>query len=176
MKPNYLFIPIITLLVAFTGSQFTRLGLESGWYASLILPSFQPPAAVFGPVWTLLYALAAMSAIIIWNTSERSEKFTQVIVLFLINAALNVEWTLLFFAQHAIGAALIELVFLNVSTALLISLVWPHKVSHKFLWIFHREVTEQNSGVLKSASLLLVPYLLWTLFALVLNWRMWVLN
>ena len=67
------------------------------WYVDLRKPVWQPPDALFGPVWTLIFALAALSFIIYWGKLAARNERLEVIAAFLINGFLNVLWSLLFF-------------------------------------------------------------------------------
>ena len=125
-----------------------------GWYQTLVRPAIAPPNWVFGPVWTLLYALMAIAA---WRVelAAPSPLRTWGLVLFLLQLALNFLWSFLFFKQHAIGAALAEVVVLWASigaTALVFARVSP------------------------PAAWLMAPYLAWVSFATVLNGAYWRLN
>lgn len=74
MKLNYLVIPLITVIVAVSGSSFTNQGLNS-WYNTLKLPLIAPPGWFIGLIWTIIYILATVSAIILWNLT--SDKWAQ---------------------------------------------------------------------------------------------------
>ena len=115
-----------------------------------------PPGWVFGPTWTLLYALMGAS---LWLAEERGEvndatKQTSR-VLFGAQLSLNVLWTYVFFGRRAPGWALAEVAVLLVAIAATVA---------------------SFSKVSRTAALLLVPYLLWTGFASVLNFSVWRLN
>jgi len=126
----------------------------AGWYRTLARPSFAPPDWLFGPVWSLLYLLMALAAWRVWSMPA-SDARTAGLVLFLVQLALNFGWSLLFFRQHAIGAALIEVAVLWV--AILATILAFRVVS-------------------PAASWLLAPYLAWVSFATVLNGAFWRLN
>jgi tryptophan-rich sensory protein len=126
----------------------------AGWYTTINRPSIAPPNWVFGPVWTLLYAMMAVAAWQVWQAAASPTR-TLGITLFLIQLALNLGWTFIFFRQHQIGAALVEIVLLwiaIVATALVFSRISP------------------------LSAWLLVPYLAWVSFASVLNGAYWRLN
>ena len=125
-----------------------------GWYRSLVRPAIAPPNWVFGPVWTLLYALMAIAAWQVWQ-SAASPMRTCGLVLFLVQLGLNFAWSLIFFRQHAIGAALVEVVF---------------------LWAAIGATTLVFSRVAPTAAWLMAPYLGWVTFASVLNGAYWRLN
>jgi tryptophan-rich sensory protein len=125
-----------------------------GWYRTLVRPSISPPNWLFGPVWTLLYTMMAVAA---WQIEQSSASplRTWGLVLFLVQLALNLAWSFLFFRCHAIGAALAEVVVLWAAigtTALIFGRVAP------------------------SAAWLMAPYWAWVSFAAVLNAAYWRLN
>jgi tryptophan-rich sensory protein len=139
-----LFFLIATLGVGAAASLFTAPAIPT-WYASLNRPAFTPPNWVFAPVWTALYILMAFAAWRVWKqTGLRSREMAA----FAVQLALNFIWSVLFFALHQIGAALLEIVILDV--AVLATLVL----------FFRRD---------RLAGVLLLPCLAWTLFATVLT-------
>lgn len=154
MKLNYFAIPLITILVAIGGSWLTGQGLIS-WYPGLSLPAIAPGGGIIGLVWTIIFILGAVSALIAWNQKPLSPNFHWVFWLFVANAVLNVGWTYLFFSLHQMGGALVEMVFLNLTTIALVILMWRHT-----LW----------------AAILLLPYIIWVSFATYLTYLIWLLN
>ena len=149
-------------LLFWLGLCFTVAGVSAswtaaevpGWYRTLARPDFAPPDAVFGPVWTVLYAMMAVAAWLVWR-SPASARRRWGLGLFLVQLALNFAWSLIFFRMHAIGAALAEIV-----------LLWGAIVA----------TTAAFWRVSKAAGALMAPYLLWVSFALVLNGAFWKLN
>lgn len=141
----------VAILVASIGGWLTDVG---PWYRALNKPSFQPPNWVFGPVWTMLYASIAIAAALAWQRANPEDR-TSLIALFALNAALNVAWSGLFFAMKRPDLALLEIAVLWASTLLLVVVLRP---------------------ISTTASLLLVPYLLWVSFAAYLNWAIARLN
>jgi tryptophan-rich sensory protein len=125
-----------------------------GWYRTLARPAIAPPDWVFGPVWTLLYAMMAIAAWQVWE-STASPLRTWGLALFLVQLILNFAWSLIFFRQHAIGAALAEVVA---------------------LWAAIGATTLVFSKVSPAAALLMAPYWAWVTFAAVLNAAFWQLN
>ena len=154
MKINYAIIPLITIVVSVTGNLFTNSGLNI-WYKTLNLPDFTPPGSLIGLVWTIIFILTTLSALIVWNRANRAKSFGIIVAVFLINAALNVLWSYLFFNQQMILTAFWDAVALGVSVLVLIILIWPAS---------------------RLASLLLVPYVLWVSFASYLTYTIWTLN
>jgi len=154
-KSPRVFIPLFVFAAAAVNHYFTTTNLES-WYMSLQKPSLTPPDWIFAPIWVLLYASGAYSAVIAWENYDRMKmRHCWIKGLFRFNLLLTIFWSYLFFVQHEIWTAFLEISLLNATTLALIILLW--KVS-------------------KKASLLLVPYLVWVSFATYLNYQIWVLN
>jgi translocator protein len=124
------------------------------FYSSLMRPAWAPPASVFGPVWTVLYASMAIAAWLVWREGG-FRRARSALILFLVQLALNASWSWLFFAWHLGAAAFIDIL-----------LLWPLIVAT--LIAFWR--------IRPAAGALLVPYLLWVGFAAALNYAVWQLN
>jgi len=124
------------------------------WYQEIRKPSFSPPNWVFGPVWTLLYAMMAVAAWLVWRQSAAAGRSVP-LVLFGVQLALNAAWSLIFFGLRSFGGAFADIVALWL--AIVATLVAFLRVS-------------------AVAGLLLVPYLAWVSFAAVLNFAIWRLN
>jgi len=139
--------------VAGVSSSFTASEIPA-WYRTLHRPLIAPPNWVFGPVWTLLYALMAIAAWRIWLTPPSAFR-TWGLVLFLVQLALNFAWSWIFFRQHAIGAALFEVVI---------------------LWTFIGATTLIFARVSDLAAGLMASYWAWVTFATALNAGFWRLN
>lgn len=125
------------------------------WYYHLAEPAWKPPDWLFGPAWTLIFTLAALSGYLSWITSPRSPNTARILALFAINGILNMAWSVLFFRVHRLDWALVE-----------VTLLW---VSIIALMVF----TARNSPL---ASWLLLPYLAWVSFAAALNFSVLKLN
>lgn len=124
------------------------------FYGTLLQPSWAPPSSVFGPVWTLLYALMAVSAWLAWRRGGFRARRV-VLSLFLVQLAVNALWSWLFFAWHLGGWAFADIVLLWILVAATLIGFWR---------------------VRPLAGALLVPYLLWVSFASALNYSVWQLN
>lgn len=147
---------VIAGLTALTVMALNRAATDIGpWYEALQKPSWQPPGAVFGPVWTTIFVLTTASAVIAWRGAHTPGLKAAVVAAFLANAALNVMWSVLFFTWKRPDFALLELGLLWVSIVVLIVLV---------------------GRISRTAALLLLPYLAWVSFAGVLNWTIVGLN
>jgi len=146
-----LFFVLATLVIGALGSFFTQPNIPT-WYAQLNQPSITPPNWVFGPVWTTLYVMMAVAAWRVWRiTGMRSTEM----LAWCLQLALNFAWSIIFFGMHRIGAAFVEIVLLDLAILYTLMLFWRRD---------------------QIAGWLLVPYLAWTSFATLLNWRFWELN
>jgi tryptophan-rich sensory protein len=123
------------------------------WYPTLRKPRGTPPSRVFGPVWTMLYVLMAMSAWLVWRDYGWGARAA--LLIFCAQLALNLAWSGIFFGGRQIGFALFEIVVL-----------WLAIVFNVF--IFYR--------LNAVAAYLLIPYLLWVTFATYLNAGIWLRN
>ncbi len=126
-------------------------GAFPDWYPSLQKPSWTPPIFVFGPVWTLLYALMAAAGWLAWRRG--SSRLCP--LLFLLQLALNLAWPWLFFAAHQLGLAFLVATLLWLSVLLLIAASWR---------------------VSRLAAKLLLPYLAWLSLVWGLNLAIWRMN
>lgn len=136
------------------GAIFTSGSLKD-WYASLEKPPGVPPNWVFGPVWTTLYAMIALSLALFWDRVASGPKKKTALTWFFVQMVLNLAWTPIFFGAHLLGLALIVIVLMLV--AILVTLV-----------LFRREN--------KAAGRLLIPYAIWVGYATYLNAGYFVLN
>lgn len=154
MWAQYAIAIVIAECIGVLGSVFTASAIPT-WYATLIRPSFAPPSWVFGPVWTMLFAMMGVSACIVWRQRKQRKDVRHALDIFGIQFALNVLWSALFFGMQNPGAAFVEIIVLWF--AILFTIVTFAKISRLAAW-------------------LLVPYLLWVSFATVLNYAFWMLN
>ena len=124
------------------------------FYSQLAQPGWAPPSSVFGPVWTVLYALMATAAWLVWRSGGfRANRAA--LTMFVVQLVFNALWSWLFFAWHLGGLAFAEIVVLWVLVLATIACFWR---------------------VRPLAGALLVPYLLWVSFAAALNYAVWQLN
>ncbi len=159
------------------GSFFTAPAIKT-WYVSLEKPFFSPPNWIFAPVWTVLFLLMGISLYLVWvknwrvetpeNESAKkawnpiSEKLwsgtwreENAVAIFVLQLVLNILWSVIFFGLKLPSIASAEILMLWV--AILYTIVNFYRIS-------------------KSASFLLLPYILWVTFAAVLNLSVWLLN
>lgn len=129
--------------------------LQAGqFYAQLVRPDWAPPGYLFGPVWTVLYALMAISAWLVWRINGYRGA-SSALTLFLVQLGVNALWSWLFFAWHLGAISFAEIVLLWVLIVATLIAFWR---------------------ISRLAAVLLIPYLLWVSFAAVLNYVMWQLN
>lgn len=138
--------------IALVGMTITDIG---PWYRSLTQPRWAPPEAIYGVAWTAIYALTALAGVSAWLATPVWREREWLIGLFALNGFLNVLWSLLFFRFHRPDWAQVEIIFLWLSVAALIVLIWRRTMV---------------------GALLLVPYLLWVTFAGYLNMTVVQLN
>jgi translocator protein len=144
---------MISELAGIIGGLATASSVRT-WYVNLVKPSFNPPSWVFGPVWTLLYALMGGALFLVWQKRTFSGARLAFIVFF-VQLILNTLWSLIFFGLKNPGFAFFEIIFLWL--AILATMILFYRVDPRTLW-------------------LLLPYLLWVSFASFLNYSIWRLN
>ncbi|MBC7721156.1 MAG: tryptophan-rich sensory protein [Pedobacter sp.] len=151
-------LKLITCLIFTVGlggaSGFFTVSEIAKWYVTLNKPSFNPPNYLFGPVWTVLYILIGISLYLIWKQPPNPQR-KKAIIVFLIQFAINISWSFIFFNQHQILLALVDIVA---------------------MWLFIIFTIIIFSKISKAAAWLLVPYLFWVSFAVILNSAIWILN
>jgi benzodiazapine receptor len=123
------------------------------WYMHLKKPSFNPPNWLFGPVWTILYLMMGISLYFVWVSGV--SLISLPLIVFFGQLVLNVLWSVLFFGARKPFIAFVEIIFLLISIGAVVILFYPY--SHL-------------------AAYLLIPYILWVMFASVLNFELWRLN
>ncbi len=153
MNNKYLSLGLI-LLVTFAASGiggFVTSSFKEPWYSEIILPTFNPPSWVFSPVWTALYILMSVAIWIVWR--KTSDK--KILQLYFVHLFFNAIWSVIFFGFHQIFIALIDL------GIILVFIIWLMKIYYQ---------------INKISFLLMMPYLLWSTYALVLNTTIFYLN
>lgn len=158
MKQKQLWISLVAFilicfLVEIVGSLWTKETVST-WYPTLTKPSWTPPDWIFGPVWSCLYLMIAVSGWLIYR-AEYSDKRSVALMLYCSQLALNFFWSFFFFSLRSPILGLIDIVLLCLLISLTIIKAWP---------------------VRPLASLLLIPYLVWVVYATSLNTGIWLLN
>ncbi len=144
----------IALAVAGLGGLATASSVST-WYAGLNKPVFNPPNAVFGPVWTTLFVLMAIAAWRVWRPATLGGARRMALTFYVVQLALNLAWSLIFFGLRQPGLALGEVVLLLASVVATAVLFWR---------------------IDRPAGLMMVPYATWVTFASLLNFEIWRLN
>jgi tryptophan-rich sensory protein len=144
------------LVVSFAASAVGAVASiqAKSFYSQLVQPAWAPPPWIFGPVWTILYALMAISAWLVWRsggfyTNRAALSF------FIVQLFLNALWSWLFFAWHRGALAFADTLLLWAAIVATLVLFWR---------------------VSLLAGALLIPYLLWVGFASALNYTLWKFN
>lgn len=136
------------------GGFFTASSVGT-WYAGLERPAFSPPNWVFGPVWTVLYTLMGIAAWLVWKNAAGRPIARAGLWIFGIQLVLNALWSVIFFGMRDPMWAWVELIA---------------------LWIAILVTTDHFIRIVRTAGLLMLPYLAWVTFAGVLNYYIWKLN
>lgn len=147
---------IAWLLVSFIAAAIgSAASIQAGsFYTQIVRPDWAPPPDVFGPVWTVLYALMGIAAWLVWRVAGFRAARTA-LTLFLMQLAVNALWTWLFFAWRLGAWALADIILLCGLIVATLVTFWR---------------------IRPLAGALLVPYLLWVSFASALNYSVWRLN
>ena len=124
------------------------------WYPTLTKPAWNPPAWLFGPVWTVLYIAMAVAAWLVWRRAGWAGA-RLALTFFFLQLTLNAVWSMIFFGLRNPGAAFAEVVILWAAIVGTLVLFWQASVP---------------------AGTLFIPYLAWVSFAAVLNFAIWRLN
>ena len=144
-----LFTVPAVMLLGYLSGQLSGSAAENPWFDALTKPATFPPPATFGIVWTILYAMMGFALALIctaWGAKGRKIA----IVLFVVQLAVNLLWSPMFFAWHEISGALILLIVLDILVIATIIAFWR---------------------VRRLAAYLMLPYLAWILFATLLNYQ-----
>lgn len=153
LKLNYLFIPLFVVITASAASYFADTG--RAWYKTINLPDWTPSNSIMVIVWIVIFVLSSFSLLIIWNKHSDHKNFSFIIILFILNAVLNVGWNILFFSQQQMGLASFQAVLLVTDLILLFTLIRPFS---------------------PLAAYLLLPYFGWVVFSTALTFNVWIIN
>ena len=147
---SLLILLLVTFIAPVIGSYVTSVFKEP-WYSEIIQPSFNPPSWVFPPVWTTLYVMMSIAIWRVWIAFFNS----RILKLYFFHLFFNCIWSIIFFGFHQIGLALINIIVILF-----------------FIIILMREYLKID----KLSFYLMIPYFLWSSFALVLNASILFLN
>ena len=152
-KNKYLSLALI-LLITFIAPAIGGIATSAykePWYSEIILPSFNPPSWVFAPIWSSLYLMMSLAIWKIWINSFD----VKILKLYFIHLFFNSTWTISFFGFHQIGLALINLLIIFT-----------------FIIILMKRYFQKD----KISFGLMIPYFLWSFYALILNSSIFLLN
>lgn len=145
MKKYFSLLPFLMLVFAAgaLGSYYTIPAVQ-GWYQDINKPSWTPPDAIFGPVWTMLYIMIAISGWRAWNAAQKKSALPP----YWVQLALNAAWSVFFFGFREFLWAAIDIIGMLIAIAATIG---------------------SFKKIDKPAAWLLLPYFLWVAFAASLN-------
>lgn len=142
------------LVLSFAAAAIGGFFSPGEWYAQLRKPSWNPPSWIFGPVWTVLYAMMAVAAWLVWQRGGFTRQRVA-LSLFVVQWVFNALWSPIFFGMQRPGLAFLDLVLLWIALMATLAAFWR---------------------VRPVAGVLLVPYAAWVTFAGALNFTIWRLN
>ena len=148
---SFILFGLITYSASIIGGLVT-VGFKEPWYSLINKPTFNPPSWIFAPVWTILYLMMTIAIWLFWQSRNRD---MNTIYIYFIHIVFNATWSIIFFGLHQILFALIVLISLIL---LIIILMLRYK------------------RVNIVSYYLMIPYLLWSFYALVLNFNIFLLN
>ena len=141
------------ILAAFAAAVPAGLWPPGEWYQSIAKPEWNPPASVFGPVWSTLYVLMGIAAWRVWCGAHAAR--VAALRWWWSQLVLNAAWSPLFFGLKRLDLALVEILFLLA--AIVATMVRFRRID-------------------RAAGWLLLPYAAWVAFASFLNFTLWQLN
>jgi benzodiazapine receptor len=146
-----LFLILIITFIASGIGGFVTASFKEPWYSEIILPSFNPPSQVFAPVWTILYILMSVATWRVWM------KFYdhKILNIYFYHLLFNGTWSVIFFGFHQIDLALINIIIILI-----------------FIIVLMKTYLKKD----KLSFFIMVPYFLWTFYALILNAAISTLN
>jgi tryptophan-rich sensory protein len=148
---SFILFGLITYSASVIGGLVT-VGFKEPWYSLINKPTFNPPSWVFAPVWTTLYLMMTIAIWLFWHSRNKD---MNTIYIYFIHIVFNTTWSIVFFGLHQIFLALVVLIVLIFLIIILI---------------------QRFKRVNLLSYYLMIPYLLWTVYALFLNFNLMVLN
>ena len=155
---KYIFSVLIPLLIGYLSNILAKIisGVDTTtYYHELIKPRFAPSGIIFPIVWTILFILMGTSSYIILSQRKNELKTKDAMFYYWLQLALNFLWSILFFGLQLRLTALIDLILLLVFLVIMV---------YKFY------------KIKPIAAYLNIPYILWLIYAGVLNYFVWLIN
>lgn len=147
----YIVSILIPVLVGITSALLTKGNMDI--YQTINTPPFAPPAILFPIVWTILYVLMGISSAKIILSDNPAKNNANEIYIF--SLFINFFWSIIFFNLRAFTFAFVWLILLLLSIIYTIINYYP---------------------INKKAALMQIPYLIWVIFAGILNFSIAILN
>ena len=141
----------ITFSASFVG-RLATISSKEPWYSQLIKSNYNPPDWIFPPIWLTLYLMMTIAIWLFWHSKKRD---MNTIYIYFIHILFNTTWSIVFFGLHQIFLALVALIVLIFLIIILI---------------------QRFKRVNLLSYYLMIPYLLWTVYAIFLNFNLMVLN
>lgn len=154
-KINFKELAISILIPVVLGAIIGFITSSSNVYQEIIKPSFAPPSIVFPIVWTILYILMGISSYLIYESRPKDENRENALKIYIVQLVVNLIWPILFF----------------IVKNYFISFVWLLLLIYLVL-----QMILNFYKINKTASFLQIPYLIWTIFAGILNMWIYILN
>ena len=148
---SFILFFVITFSASFIGG-LASISFKEPWYSQLVKSNYNPPDWIFAPVWTTLYLMMTLAIWFYWHTKYRD---MNTVYIYFIHIVFNTTWSIVFFGLHQI---LLSLIVLMILILLIIILILKFK------------------RVNYVSSYLMIPYLLWSCYALFLNFNLYILN
>ena len=148
---SFILFGLITYSASVIGGLVT-VSFKEPWYSLINKPTFNPPSWVFAPVWTTLYLMMTIAIWLFWHSKNKD---MNTIYIYFIHIVLNTTWSIVFFGLHQILLALFVLIVLILMIIILILRFKRVNIVSYYL---------------------MIPYLLWCCYALVLNFKIFLLN
>ena len=158
-RKDFKFIPfIISLLIPLTLGLIVYLLIPNmkALYETLEKPFFALPSIAFPIAWAILYILMGIASYKVYIKKYENMDVSSALFVYAIQLLLNILWPFIFFSFRLYGLAFIELLILFIFVILTLIRFY------------------QKSGI--KAAVLLVPYLLWIIYAGTFNFYIWMLN
>ncbi len=146
---------VLTCELAGIIGSFFSISAIPAWYSGLVKPALNPPSWVFGPVWTILYALMGIAVFLVLRRGWRQKGVKVALGIFAAQLLANALWSILFFGMRNPLYALIDILVLWV--LVLVTILVFYRLS-------------------RPAAYLLLPYIAWVSFATYLNYMIYILN
>ena len=153
---SFIVIILLTYLISVPAGFITSKNVLS-WYADITRPSFSPPNWVFGPVWTFLYFTMSVAVWNVWNKVKENNKSLgiKIVSIYFFHLLVGASWSFVFFGLHQIFLGFVVIIIIISFILYLMKQYWQ---------------------ISKISTLIMIPYLAWSCYALVLNFFIWKLN